>query len=128
MPYTYECGMKKSAKNKIKLDVIVITLILAAAVVSLVLISVLREDGEVAVVTVDGDEVGRYSLSENVETEIVTENGKNVLCIKDGQADVTFADCPDGICSAHRPIDKSGETIVCLPHKLVISIVGGEAG
>ena len=52
--------MKKSAKNKIKLDVIVITLILAAAVVSLVLISVLREDGEVAVVTVDGDVVGRY--------------------------------------------------------------------
>ena len=120
--------MKKSAKNKIKLDVIVITLILAAAVVSLVLISVLREDGEVAVVTVDGDEAGRYSLSEDIETEIVTENGKNVLCIKDGQADITFADCPDGICSAHRPIDKSGETIVCLPHKLVISIVGGEAG
>ena len=32
------------------------------------------------------------------------------------------ADCPDQICRKHKAIDKSGETIVCLPHKVVIEV------
>ena len=36
------------------------------------------------------------------------------------------ADCPDQICKNHKPIRKSGETIVCLPHKAVIEISSEE--
>ena len=32
------------------------------------------------------------------------------------------ADCKDQICADHKAIEKSGETIVCLPHKVVIEI------
>jgi len=37
------------------------------------------------------------------------------------------ADCRDGICVDHTPISLNGETIICLPHRLVIEIDGGES-
>jgi hypothetical protein len=48
------------------------------------------------------------------------------LVIKDGKAFIQNADCPDKICAEHKPISKTGETIVCLPHKLVIEITENE--
>ena len=46
-----------------------------------------------------------------------------VLVIKDGKAEMKSAICPDKICVKHRPIDKSGQTIVCLPEKIVVKII-----
>ena len=34
------------------------------------------------------------------------------------------ADCPDRLCVKQGRIKKVGESIVCLPHKVVIEIVG----
>ena len=68
-----------------------------------------------------------YSLDEDVRYEIKTGKNNediNVLVIKDGKASITEADCPDGICKDYRPISYVGETIVCLPHKVVVEITG----
>lgn len=78
--------------------------------------------GATAVVLVDGQETARYALTDRVHTVITTPYGINTLTIENGQAKITDADCPDGICAAHRPVSRAGETIVCLPHKLVIRI------
>ncbi len=120
--------MEKSVRSKIKRDVILISILLLVAVTALVIVSATGDDGMSVTVTVEGKTVGSYPLSEELETEIVTPYGKNVLVIKNGHAEIKFADCPDGICSAHRPIKKSGENIICLPHKLsvVISRKGSE--
>jgi len=40
---------------------------------------------------------------------------------------VTDADCPDRLCVKQRAISKQGETIVCLPHRLIVKIEGGDA-
>ena len=53
-------------------------------------------------------------------------NDTNHLIIKDGQADMIEADCPDQICVEHISISKNKETIVCLPNKVIVEIVGGE--
>ena len=50
--------------------------------------------------------------------------GYNLLVIKGGEAYISEASCPDGICSSHRPIKHEGRTIVCLPNKVVITVVG----
>ena len=50
----------------------------------------------------------------------------NLLVIQDGKADVTEASCPDGICVNHRAISKQGQSIVCLPNKVVVEIENGE--
>jgi hypothetical protein len=34
------------------------------------------------------------------------------------------ADCRDQICVHHIPISGSGESIICLPHKLVVTVTG----
>ena len=62
------------------------------------------------------------------DREILISEGewRNVLTIHDGSADMTEADCRDRICVSHAKIRKSGETIVCLPHKIVVEIVGEE--
>jgi hypothetical protein len=83
------------------------------------------ESGDWAVVILDGKEVSRYSLSYECEYLIVSgENDEyiNRIVIKDGKASVSEANCPDGICVSHRAIGRTGETIVCLPHGLVVRI------
>ena len=85
----------------------------------------LRPAGDAVTVSVDGEIYGTYTLSKDIVVDIVTgENGENLnrLVIKDGKAYVESASCPDGICAGHRPIDKVGQSIVCLPHQVVITV------
>lgn len=80
----------------------------------------------VAVVTVDGAVYGEYPLHVDREEKIEQDNGKfNLLIIKDGKADVTDASCRDKICVDHRSVNKNGESIVCLPNKVVVSVENG---
>ncbi len=80
-----------------------------------------------AVVEVDGQEEGRYPLDQDTSVEIQLEDGSyNRLEIKDGRADITEASCPDKICVDHRPVSRRGESLVCLPNKVVVEIVNGQ--
>ena len=87
-----------------------------------------REEGAVAVVTVDGAEVARYPLDVPCEVVLHGTDGENVLVIEDGAAFIREADCPDKVCVRTGKIRYRGETIVCLPHRLMIRIQGGEGG
>ena len=49
--------------------------------------------------------------------------GKCILIICDGKADMESADCPNQICVHHSSISHKGETIICLPNRVVIEIV-----
>ena len=101
--------------------------ILALVLVSLVwvLLSViLREEGAIAVVAIDGVEIARYELS--VDGEYTLGGGTNVLVIKDGEAYMSYADCPDGTCVKTGRVSYRGQTIVCLPNKISVTIVGGD--
>ena len=74
-------------------------------------------------VSVDGKESAVYSLSDTVDTKIDGyQGGFNHLVIRDGKAVFTEADCPEQICVHHKEISKSGESIICMPHNVVISI------
>ncbi len=83
--------------------------------------------GAWAVVTVDGQEVGRYALDED-RTVTIGEEDYNVLEISGGQASVVEANCGDHTCVRTGAISREGETIVCLPHHLVVRIEGGTDG
>ena len=87
-----------------------------------------RAEGAVAVVTVDGVEVARYPLDTPCEVVLHGTDGENVLVIEDGCAFIREADCPDKVCVRTGKIRWEGETIVCLPHRLMVRIAGGEGG
>ena len=94
-------------------------IILAAALI--LVFQLVRDDGgqnEVAV-TVDGEEFGSYSLAEDLD-------GTNRLVIEDGTARMEWADCPDQVCVNHRAVSRNGESIICLPNEVVVSVRGGE--
>ena len=107
-----------------KNDWILVTVILVLAGVGFLIYTNLgRQSAGIVKVTVDGELFGIYSLEKEQEIKI---NDTNRMIIKDGQADMIEADCPDQICVDHKTISKNKETIVCLPNKVIIEIVGGE--
>ena len=75
--------------------------------------------GTTVVVTVDGDEYGRYSL---LKEQVVQIGDTNTLVIHNHEADMLFAECPDQICVKHTPISGTDENIICLPNKVVVTI------
>lgn len=81
--------------------------------------------GAWAVVTADGAEIGRYALDQDCQVTIGGEHW-NVLQISRGTAAIIEANCGDFTCVRTGKISREGETIVCLPHHLMVRITGGE--
>ena len=75
--------------------------------------------GTTVVVSVDGEEYGRYSL---LKEQVVQIGDTNTLVIHNHEADMLFAECPDQICVKHTPITDTDENIICLPNKVVVTI------
>ena len=85
--------------------------------------------GGIAEVAVDGEVVAELPLAEDAEMVIEGyDGGENTLVIRDGEADITSASCPDGVCVRHRAVSRDGESIICLPNRVVVTIRGGEEG
>lgn len=79
-----------------------------------------------AVVTQDGAETARYPLDTDLTVTLGGE-AYNILRIADGTAAVIEANCGDHTCVRTGAVSREGESIVCLPHRLVIRIEGGGA-
>lgn len=123
---------EEKKKRKLRNDLILIGVLLVVLVLVGLAFWLFRGTGDTVIVEVDGKLYGTYLLSKDQTVEIRTgEGGKelNLLVIKGGKAFVETATCRDGICAAHSPIFREGESIVCLPHKVVITVkrTGGEA-
>ena len=115
---------KRITKNDILLIGI---LLLAVLAICLFVRHIGGKEGARAVVTVDGKRYGSYPLSQDCSIPIeIDGRTANLFIISGGAADMTEADCPDKLCVHQKAIRKTNETIVCLPNKVVISIVGNE--
>lgn len=110
-----------------KADFILIAVVaVVVAVLVFFLYGVNNNSGDYVQVEVDGEVVETLPLDTDTVYEIETENGgTNTLVIQDSSAKMTEANCPDGICMNHSKISRSGESIICLPHKVVITVVSG---
>ena len=70
-------------------------------------------------ITVNGDLYGTYSMSKD---RIIEIKDTNICEIKDGKVNMIQAECPDHLCMHQGPAKTQGETIVCLPNKVVLEI------
>jgi len=80
-----------------------------------------------AVVLIDGQEYGRYALSEDQVVAIPGRLGENILTISEGSAKMSAAVCPDKICMDFGEIHYNTEMIVCRPGSIVVIIENGDA-
>lgn len=106
-----------------KNDLILLAVILVIGIGSFLIMNLSKKEGDKVIVKVDGQVTKELLLNKDTTYEIKTENGgSNILIIEDGFADIVDASCPDKLCVDQHKIQKSGETLVCLPNKVVIEI------
>ena len=108
-----------------KKDLILILIILCVIGLTFLIRTYIGGSGATrAVIKVNGAIQGVYSLSEDKEIEI--NEGTNILRIKNGEADMVKADCPDQLCVNQKPVSKNHESIICLPNRVVVEVESKE--
>ena len=85
--------------------------------------------GTDVVVTLNGDTYGIYALSEDQTITVESEGHVNVIVIEDDTVRMDSASCKNQVCVDHGAIFLKGDSIVCLPNRVVVEIKGegGEA-
>ena len=69
--------------------------------------------------------VKKLALKNDTEFDVSGyQGGTNHIVIQDNAVYMSDADCPDKLCVHTGTIHKTGETIVCLPHRVVVEITG----
>ena len=100
-------------------DIVVVVLILALLATALYFI-LAPSQGRTAEIYVKGDLVATVRLDHYEKLHV---DGL-VVVVEEGSIHVEDSDCPDKICEKVGRISKEGQTIVCLPNKVVIKILG----
>ena len=123
-----------TGKNKRKNDIMIFGILILTALVLLGFRSFFTKEGGTAIVTVNGTEFGSYDLQENQTIDIHMTKGsdgrvcENTVIIEDGEVHMGSANCPDRLCVKQGSVTKVGESIICLPNRVVVTIQGGEEG
>ena len=80
-------------------------------------------EGSNIMITVDGKEYGTYSLLKDQTITIEEGESRNIIEIKGGKAYMKDASCPDQLCVDQNEISFDKEAIICLPNKVVITVI-----
>ena len=132
-----------------KADIALVVVCVLAAVLTGVFLILYRREGDVvrvscdelqlAVFTLAATEMqgrqyylvwaedGQMTVSNCGNAPVIPDEGVfNLFSVTDGVVQMEAADCRDQICVRHRAVSAVGESIICLPHKLVVEITTGE--
>ncbi|MBU1669773.1 MAG: NusG domain II-containing protein [Actinobacteria bacterium] len=119
--------------GKVRLgDLVLVALVVVAAAASVMLVSAARagEKGSLVIIEVNGREVKRVALGPGQAArtfKIETGDGYNMVVVDGGRVRVKEADCRDRVCLGMGWAETSGDNIICLPHRMVIRVVGRRA-
>ena len=80
--------------------------------------------GSTVNITVDGEAYGSYPLAVDRVIDVDTEFGHNQITISGGRVWVSETDCSGHDCEHFGKISLAKQSIMCLPHKLIVSISG----
>ncbi len=73
-------------------------------------------------ITKDGKTYGTYSIYDNK----TIDTGSNIIVIENGQVYMKSSDCKNQICVHTGRISRPGQTIICMPNRIAVSIKGGD--
>lgn len=76
-------------------------------------------------ITLDGKLYKTVELTKEEQMiEIKSMRGSNVIKVHDYGVEMYDTDCPDKVCLTFGFITKSKQTIICLPHRVMVEING----
>ncbi len=110
-----------------KKDLILIVSVLIIIVGSILANKVIHSSkGELVEIYLDNKLYKKVPLDKEQKIEIKNKKDKNTVYIHDRGVEVSHANCHDKVCVKTGFIKNSGDSIVCLPHKLNIKIVASD--
>ena len=116
-------GYDTIKSNRRKGDVFLIAIVvLAAGLAALFFYGKNAEPAAYAVVEQDGELLMRLPLSKEKEVRVEWNGGYNIICVKERSVCILDADCPDKLCVRQGSVMRSGQSIVCLPHRLTVRL------
>lgn len=119
------CKLEKTFTSA---DIKIIAFVIVLWIVSIFLSVIFSGGGDKkAVIYVNGKHYASYTLNDIKDKEVlkIQNNGENIVEITKNGVRVIESDCKDKAEIRKDYINKSWQTLVCLPHKLVIKIEGG---
>ncbi len=111
---------KNITAGRRRYDIILIASLLILSVAVLAVVLLWRNEGGVVEVQLGGETVAVYELDKNGEYDI--GDGSNRLCIENGEVYMSHADCPDKVCVKTGRIKYTGQSIICLPNKVTLTV------
>lgn len=109
------------------LDCAIVGCVLVAALLMLVVFGRNGEAATACVIKINGEEWARYDLSaldKEKVIEIKNSYGENTVVIDKNGVYVSYSNCADKSEINMGRISKSGESLICLPHRLEIYLTG----
>ena len=110
-----------------KADVILLAALIVIGAAGLLAARPAGHSGTAVIITVDGVQTDRLDLTSDQSVRIDTQYGSNLITVENGTVFVSEADCPGKDCISLGKISSPGQIIVCLPHHLMIKVVGQDA-
>lgn len=107
-------------------DFILIGSVIIICLAVILFMNYTKKDGSHLVVTVDGKQYDTFDLKKDTTFIIKSQDSYNTIEIKDGYVSMTKASCPDKLCIKQSHIHYNHETIVCLPNRIILEVVGGD--
>lgn len=114
------------AGKMLKRNIVLISTLLIAGIAGILIVRSGSKNGSSADIYIDDKLVQTIDMSVDDEYTFQTDLGTNIVSVEAGAVSMKAADCPDKVCVRMGAKDRSGDTITCLPHKLVIEIHGGQ--
>lgn len=59
--------------------------------------------------------------------QVTNQYGYNLIWVRDGIVSIHEADCKNQLCVNYGGISKSGQSLVCLPHRVIVELKGAKA-
>ena len=105
-----------------RIDIAVVASLIALSLAILLVTALTKTEGAYAEISVNGSIVGKYPLS--LDGSYSLNGGTNTLTIEGGQAYMSYSSCPDHTCEIKGKIKFVGQTIVCLPNRITVTVIG----
>ena len=102
-------------------DILIVSVIIIVALVGIIFVTTASGNVTEVKITVNGEVYKEASLKSD-KKQVIKINDTNTVVIENGYVYMQDADCKDQLCVKQGKISNEGESIVCLPNKIIVEI------
>ncbi len=110
-----------------KADVLLIIAILIFGLIVGLLFTLDKSQGKEIIITADSKTFGTYDIFASEDIIIENDGQTNHIRIENGNVFMKDANCRGQDCVHQGEKSSTGESIVCIPNKVIVEVVGGES-